>query len=70
MKLKKATDSQTGKIEIVPDAWKLWIKDTGTEKYVLQEREKTGDFCRKHPYFVESCGMKQLYFYQRLKAAS
>ena len=54
MKLKKATDSQTGKIEIVPDAWKLWIKDTGTEKYVLQEREKTGDFCRKHPYF---CGV-------------
>ena len=54
MKLKKATDSQTGKIEIVPDAWKLCIKETGTEKYVLQEREKTGDFCRKHPYF---CGV-------------
>ena len=54
MKLKKATDSQTGKIEIVPDVWKLWIKETGTEKYVLQEREKTGDFCRKHPYF---CGV-------------
>ena len=54
MKLKKTADSQTGKIEIVPDAWKLWIKETGTEKYVLQEREKTGDFCRKHPYF---CGV-------------
>ena len=45
---------QTGKIEITPAAWKLWIKETGTEKYVLQEREKTGDFCRKHPYF---CGV-------------
>lgn len=54
MKLKKATDLQTGKIEITPAAWKLWIKETGTEKYVLQEREKTGDFCRKHPYF---CGV-------------
>lgn len=54
MKLKRATDSQTRKIEIAPAAWKLWIKETGTEKYVLQEREKTGDFCRKHPYF---CGV-------------
>ena len=54
MKQKKTADSQTGKIEIVPDAWKLWIKETGTEKYVLQERKKTGDFCRKHPYF---CGV-------------
>lgn len=54
MKLKKAAVSQAGKIKIAPDAWKLWIKETGTEKYVLQEREKTGDFCRKHPYF---CGV-------------
>lgn len=54
MKQKKTADSQTGKIEIAPAAWKLWIKETGTEKYVLQEREKTGDFCRKHPYF---CGV-------------
>lgn len=54
MKLKRATDSQTRKIEIAPAAWKLWIKETGTEKYVLQEREETGDFCRKHPYF---CGV-------------
>lgn len=54
MKLKKATDSQTGKIEIVPDAWKLCIKETGTEKYVLQEREKTGDFCRKSSLFLWS----------------
>ena len=54
MKLKKAAVSQAGKIKIAPAAWKLWIKETGTEKYVLQEREKTGDFCRKHPYF---CGV-------------
>ena len=54
MKLKKAAVSQAGKIKIAPAAWKLWIKETGTEKYVLQEREETGDFCRKHPYF---CGV-------------
>ena len=54
MKLKKAAVSQAGKIKIAPAAWKLWIKETETEKYVLQEREETGDFCRKHPYF---CGV-------------
>ena len=70
MKQKKTADSQTGKIEIAPAAWKLWIKETGTEKYVLQEREETEISAANMLIFVESCDMKQLYFYQRLKVAS
>lgn len=52
--VEKSNCLQTGKIEITQLHGNFGIKETGTEKYVLQEREKTGDFCRKHPYF---CGV-------------